>query len=56
MIDQSVPAGKEIYLICDNYSTHKHVYMQEIPESVQATINSIHHELKGEQRSLRGVL
>jgi transposase len=24
MIDQTVPAGKEIYLICDNYSTHKH--------------------------------
>ena len=24
MIDQTVPAGKEIYPICDNYSTHKH--------------------------------
>jgi transposase len=24
MIDQTVPAGKEIYLICDNYATHKH--------------------------------
>ena len=24
MIDQTVPVGKEIYLICDNYSTHKH--------------------------------
>ena len=24
MIDQTVPANKEIYLICDNYSTHKH--------------------------------
>jgi transposase len=24
MIDQTVTAGKEIYLICDNYSTHKH--------------------------------
>ena len=24
MIDQTVPADKEIYLICDNYSTHKH--------------------------------
>jgi transposase len=24
MIDQTVPAEKEIYLICDNYSTHKH--------------------------------
>ena len=23
MIDQTVPADKEIYLICDNYSTHK---------------------------------
>jgi transposase len=24
MIDQTVPADKEIYLICDNYSAHKH--------------------------------
>jgi transposase len=24
LIDQTVPAEKEIYLICDNYSTHKH--------------------------------
>jgi transposase len=24
MIDQTVPAEKEIYLICDNYATHKH--------------------------------
>ena len=24
MIDQTVPPDKEIYLICDNYSTHKH--------------------------------
>ncbi len=24
MIDRTVPAGKEIYLICDNYATHKH--------------------------------
>jgi transposase len=24
MIDRTVPTGKEIYLICDNYSTHKH--------------------------------
>jgi transposase len=24
MIDKTVPAGKEIYLICDNYATHKH--------------------------------
>jgi len=24
MIDQTVPPNKEIYLICDNYSTHKH--------------------------------
>jgi transposase len=28
MIDQTVPAGKEIYLICDNYSTHKHERVQ----------------------------
>jgi transposase len=24
MIDQTVPKGKQIYLICDNYGTHKH--------------------------------
>src|SRR5450631_1711485 len=24
LIDQTMPAHKEIYLICDNYSTHKH--------------------------------
>jgi len=28
MINQTVPAGKEIYLICDNYATHKHPYVQ----------------------------
>jgi transposase len=28
MINQTVPAGKEIYLICDNYSTHKHERVQ----------------------------
>ncbi len=28
MIDQTVPAEKEIYLICDNYSTHKHERVQ----------------------------
>ena len=28
MIDQTKPAGKEIYLICDNYSTHKHERVQ----------------------------
>jgi hypothetical protein len=24
MIDQALPPSKEIYLICDNYGTHKH--------------------------------
>jgi transposase len=24
MIDQTVDAGKQVYLICDNYATHKH--------------------------------
>ena len=24
MIDQTVPNDKQIYLVCDNYSTHKH--------------------------------
>jgi transposase len=28
MIDQTVPGGKEIYLICDNYATHKHERVQ----------------------------
>ena len=28
MIDQTVAADKEIYLICDNYSTHKHERVQ----------------------------
>ena len=28
MIDQTVPADKEIYLICDNYATHKHEKVQ----------------------------
>jgi transposase len=28
MIDQTIPAKKEIYLICDNYSTHKHARVQ----------------------------
>jgi len=28
MIDQTVAADKEIYLICDNYSTHKHDRVQ----------------------------
>jgi transposase len=28
MIDKTVPADKEIYLICDNYATHKHERVQ----------------------------
>jgi transposase len=28
MIDQTVPADKQIYLICDNYATHKHPRVQ----------------------------
>jgi transposase len=28
MINQTIPADKEIYLICDNYSTHKHERVQ----------------------------
>jgi transposase len=28
MIDQTVPADKQLYLICDNYSTHKHPRVQ----------------------------
>ena len=28
MIDQTVPADKQIYLICDNYATHKHERVQ----------------------------
>lgn len=28
MIDKTIPANKEIYLICDNYATHKHERVQ----------------------------
>ena len=28
MIDQTVAADKQIYLICDNYATHKHEKVQ----------------------------
>ena len=28
MIDQTLPADKQIYLICDNYATHKHPRVQ----------------------------
>jgi transposase len=28
MIDKTIPANKEIYLICDNYSTHKHARVE----------------------------
>jgi transposase len=28
MIDQTIPANKHIYLICDNYATHKQVRVQ----------------------------
>ena len=28
MIDQTIPVGKDIYLICDNYATHKHERVQ----------------------------
>ena len=28
MIDQTIPANKNIYLICDNYATHKHARVQ----------------------------
>jgi integrase len=35
-------------------ATTTDVYMQEIPESVQATINSIHHELKGRSKKSAG--
>jgi hypothetical protein len=28
MIDQAIPANKEIYLICDDYPTHKHTRVQ----------------------------
>ncbi len=32
MIDQSVPADKEICLTCDNYSTYKHERVAHWPE------------------------
>jgi transposase len=28
MIDQTIPANRQIYLICDNYATHKHARVQ----------------------------
>ena len=28
MIDQTIPAGRQIYLICDNYATQKHPRVQ----------------------------
>jgi transposase len=28
MINQTIPASKQIYLICDNYATHKHARVQ----------------------------
>jgi transposase len=28
MINQTIPANKQIYLICDNYATHKHARVQ----------------------------
>ena len=33
MINQTIPANKDIYLICDNYSTHKHARVQRSLES-----------------------
>ena len=33
MIDKTIPANKEIYLICDNYSTHKHARVERWLES-----------------------
>ena len=33
MIDKTIPAEKEIYLICDNYATHKHARVQRWLES-----------------------
>src|SRR6267154_1259975 len=35
MIDQTVPTDKDIYLICDNYSTHKHERVQRWLEKHQ---------------------
>jgi transposase len=35
MIDQTIPAGKEIYLICDNYATHKHERVQRWLETLK---------------------
>ena len=29
LIEKSVPAGKDIHIICDNYSTHKHVKVRK---------------------------
>jgi hypothetical protein len=35
-------------------ATTTDVYMQELPEGVRATVDSIHHELKGTMKKLAG--
>jgi hypothetical protein len=37
-----------------NVATTRDVYMQELPEGVRATVDSIHHELKGTMKNLAG--
>ena len=32
MIDQTISTEKRIYLICDNYATHKHLSVQRGPD------------------------
>ena len=38
--------------LCTGNTVGPEVYMQEIPASVQSTINSIHHELRGLSASI----
>ena len=45
MIDQTIPANKDIYLICDNYSTHKHARVQRWLRIAQAFPCPLHADL-----------
>ncbi len=42
MIDQTIPANKQIYLICDNYATHKHARVQRWLRNPQTLPCSLH--------------
>jgi hypothetical protein len=41
MIDQTIPTGKDIYLICNNYSTHKHECVQHWLENTSDSTSAL---------------